>query len=201
AIKLAEQIGDTRTTTKAVITLGKVHWLRGDQRRALVVLTQGLDMAHKCGDRYQEVRAMVYLSLAQLEADQSPGQALERARAATELAQAIPMPVGTSHGLAAQALALAQLGRADEAADLSARAAAYQTEQTRPENPEFVLHVHATLCLAAGRRERAAQAIAQAQREVDRKAERIRNSDLRGLYLASKVPRAVRQLGTELGPA
>ena len=199
AIKLAEQIGDNATTAKAVINLGKVQWLRDDHRRALVVLKHGLEMARASCERYQEVRAMVYLAMIILEAGGDVEQSLDLANRATELASAIPMPLGHVYGLAVRGLAVAHKGRFQEAADTSARAVAEQSRHTRPENAETVLYFHAMLCEAAGRMKDAARAIDLARQEVERKAGSIQDRELQNAYVSSKIPRAVMTFFKHLG--
>ena len=191
AIKLAEQVGDEATTAKAVISLGRVYWLCGEHKRASIVLKHGVELTRNGHARYQEVRARLYLVLSELESGGDAQQCLLSARAVTELAATTAMPMGRVFGLSAQGIALAQLGRAAEAADVSAQAVAEQAGQTRPERGEIVWYVHATLCEAAGRLDDAVRAIDQARREVELKAGRLQNRELHSIYVASKFPRAV----------
>lgn len=191
AMKLAEQHKDDETLTDAVVTLGQVYWQTGDSARAQTQFERGLALAREARNRYQEIRAEIYLALARLDAGHPPGEVLALARAATEQAERMPMPVGHVYGLAVQGLALAALGRAGEGADASARAVALQSARTQSEGREQILYLHATLCEAAGRMEDAVRAIRQARREMDAKAARLRNPKLRALYLDARMSRSI----------
>jgi tetratricopeptide (TPR) repeat protein len=190
-LDLAEELGDSAASTDAAISLGQVALIQGRHAEAIDLFERGLALARQAENRYMEIRARIYLAWAHLEAGRTPAAALDLARTATEQAEAMPMPVGQIYGLAVQALALAALGRTDQAASASARAVALQAGMERPEGAEQILHVHATLCEAAGLLDEAVQAIRQARREVEAKAARLRDAALRAVYLASRIPAAV----------
>jgi predicted ATPase/class 3 adenylate cyclase len=191
ALNLAEQGEDDRSATDVVISLGQVYLQRKDSDRALGLFERGLELANASRDRYQEIRALVYLSLAQLESGRPPEGALELAENATRLAAKMPMPVGEIFGLAAQGLALAKLGRAAEGAALAARAVALQNEARQPEGAEQILHIHAMICEQAGNLEDARSSARRAHEEVQAKAKRLRDTQLRDIYLASPTATAI----------
>jgi tetratricopeptide (TPR) repeat protein len=192
AVKLAEQNGDNSTLCDGLISLGQAHLIRGDARSALAMLERGLELATANRERYQEIRALEYIAFGQLEAGDPPEGALELARSATELARRMPMPIGVVYGLAAQGLALVELGRMDEAVAATTEAVALQDGQTRPEGAEHVLWWHAQVCEAAGRATEAAAAVKRAAAEIDVKVSRLHDEDLRRIYLASRTPAGVR---------
>jgi len=192
AVKLAEQQGDDSTLCDAVISLGQARLGRGDARGALGLLERGLELATRGRDRYQEIRALEYIAFAQLDAGDPPEGALELARSATELARRMPMAIGVIYGLAAQGLALSRLGRHAEALAASHEAVRLQGEQTRPEGAEHILFWHAQVCRTAGRETEATAALRRAEAEIDVKAARLHDGDLRRSYLAARTPAGVR---------
>ncbi len=191
ALKLAEQMDDPSTTTDACISLGQVHLQVGTFEEGLAQLERGLQLASANRDRYQEIRALIYLAMGQLDSGQPAEGALELARSATELARKMPMPVGETYGLAVQALAMGRLGRMEEAAELSSAAVAIQREQGKTEGAEHIWFIHSRMCSQAGRTSASREALREAQREVDGKAARLRDEELRRSYLSAKVPRAI----------
>jgi hypothetical protein len=136
--------------------------------------------------------------MAQLRAGEPAQGALDLARSAVKLAQAAPMPVGQLYGLAVEALALSELGRGAEAADVAGRAVALLDAMEHPEGAEEILHIHARLARAAGRREEARASLRRAHTEVQSKARRLRDPTLRASYLASEPARDIlAELATE----
>jgi len=192
AVKLAEQQGDNSTLCDATISLGQARLGRGDARGGLGLLERGLELATANRERYQEIRALEYIALGQLDAGDPPEGALELARSATELARRMPMMIGIIYGLAAQGLALSRLGRHAEAVAATAEAVRLQGEQTRPEGAEHILLWHAQACRAAGRETEAAAALRRAAAEIDVKAARLHDDELRRSYLAARTPAGVR---------
>jgi tetratricopeptide (TPR) repeat protein len=193
ALKLAEQMGDASSTADAVISLGQVRLARGEHDEALELFERGLELATENRERYQEIRALIYLALTQVEGDRPAEGALELARSATELARKMPMPVGVVYGHAVQGLALARLDRFAEAADASAEAVRLQglDDQSMAEGAEQILWIHARLCEAAGRTADAGDAWRRARAEVTKKASKLHDEALKKIYLASRVPAAV----------
>lgn len=191
ALKLAEQMGDGSTTTDVAISLGQVHILRREFERAGELLERGLQLASENRERYQEIRALIYLGLAQVEAGADAKGALELAVSATELARKMPMPVGQTFGLGVQALALHALDRHDEAYAASREAVEIQDGQTKPEGAEQILHIHATMCEAAGKLDEANKAINRAHEEMQLKLSKLHDEELRTIYASSKTAAAI----------
>ena len=192
AIKIAEQTGDNSTLCDCVISLGQARLTRGDARGALQLLERGLELATANRERYQEIRALEYIAFGQIEADDPPNGALELARSATELARKMPMMIGIIYGLAAQGLALSKMGQHADAVAATSEAVRLQAGQARPEGAEHVLWWHAQVCRAAGRTADADAAIRRAAAEVDLKAGRLHDEELRRIYLASRTPTGIR---------
>ena len=191
ALKFAEQTNDRSSTTDIVISLGQVCLQRGKLARSLKWLEQGLELATEHRDRYQEIRALIYIGMAQVESDAPAEGALELAHSATELAHKMPMLVGEIYGLAVQGLALAKLGRLDEATERSARAVALLEDDEQTEGAEQILHIHAMLCERAGRGADAVATIKAAHAEMLGKADKLQDPELRQIYTSSKVARAI----------
>ena len=192
AMRMGEQTGDTSSMADAAISWGQAKLARGEHGPALSLLERGRELASDNRERFQEIRALEYIALGQLEAGQPAEGALELARSATELARRMPMVVGVIHGLAAQALALSRLGRHAEAVRAADEAAALVAQQTRPEGAEHLHHWHAQVLAAAGDHAGAAAAWRRAAAEIAAKTDRLRDPALRSAYLASRTARAVR---------
>jgi tetratricopeptide (TPR) repeat protein len=183
---MAQQTGDLSAAADATISMGQLSLRLGDAAAALAQFEKGLALATENRERYQEIRALQYIALAQLGAEGSPETALELARSSIELSRKVPMAVGVIYGLTFQALALSRLGRHDEAVATSAEAAALAGDGARPEGLELLLRWRAEVLRAAGQRAAAEAVDAQASAEIAAKAARIRDTSLRQLYLASR---------------
>jgi serine/threonine protein kinase/predicted ATPase len=200
ALKFAEQTGDSSSEADAAISLAQVYMQKKEAKRGLALLDRGLQLAIDQRERYQEIRALIYIAFGQLEAGDPPEGALELARSATELARKAPMLVGQIYGLCAQGLALAALDRAGEATELGARAVALlETRQEETEGSEQIHYMYARMCEQAGLAERAHDALKKARDEVERKSSKLRDPELRQIYLSSKNPAGILRDANRLG--
>ena len=191
AWKLGEQTADPSTMADAAISWGQAKLARGDLAGALELLERGRELASDNRERFQEIRGLEYIALAQLEANQPPAGALELARSATELARRMPMMVGIIYGLAISGLALARLGDHAAALAATAEAVALQEQQARPEGAEFIWYWRALTLAQAGQVAAARTAFERAAAEIATKAARLRDPALRAAYLGAKTARAV----------
>ncbi|MBZ0237821.1 MAG: tetratricopeptide repeat protein, partial [Deltaproteobacteria bacterium] len=191
ALKLGEQTGDPSSMADAAISWGQAKLVRGDAAGALELLERGRELATENRERFQEIRGLEYIALAHLEGGH-PEWSLELARSATDLARKMPMMVGIIYGLAIAGRALSRLGRHDEAVAATSEAVTIQDQQPRPEGAEHVLYWHACVLGAAGQTVAAQAMFARAEKEIEVKAARLRDPDLRAIYLGSKTPKAVR---------
>ncbi|HEY0250795.1 MAG TPA: tetratricopeptide repeat protein, partial [Kofleriaceae bacterium] len=185
ALKVAEQTGDLSAAADTAVSWGQTKMLRNDIRAALQLFERGLTLATENRERYQEVRALQYISLAHLAAGDPPEAALEMARSATEWARKMPMLVGIIYGLSFQSLALSKLGRHAEA--IAASDEAIQTanqDNTRIDGIEHLHRWRAEVLEAAGKSEAAARERALAEQEIETKAAKLRDPELRKHYLA-----------------
>jgi eukaryotic-like serine/threonine-protein kinase len=185
ALKVAEQTGDLSAAADAAVSWGQAKLQRGHGRPALALFERGLALATENRDRYQEIRALQYISLAHLGVGNPPQAALEIARSSTDWARKMPMLVGIIYGLAFQGLALSRLGRHDEAI-ACVDEAVQLLEGARPEGAEHVHRWRAEVLAAAGKRDAARAALDRANAEVDAKAAKLRDPELRTLFLASR---------------
>ncbi len=185
AAALAEQTGDLSSAADVAVSMGQAKLQRRDLESAITLLERGLHLAIENRERYQEIRALEYLALAQIECGRAE-VALELAGSATELAKKMPMIVGVIYGQMFTALALSGLGRNAEA--IAAAAAAMQTAQqaARPEGNENLLRWQARIYQAAGQTAEATQCHTLAHQEIARKAERIADVQLRQSFVASR---------------
>ncbi|HEU0032326.1 MAG TPA: protein kinase [Kofleriaceae bacterium] len=185
ALKVAEQTGDLSAAADAAVSWGQTKLARGEIKPALELFERGLSLATENRERYQEVRALEYIALAHLAVGDPPEAALEMARSATEWARKMPMLVGIIYGLAFQGLALSKLGRHPEAVD-AVDEAVKLLENGRPEGAEYVHRWRAKVLAAAGRTADARAAESRASTEIDAKAKKIRDPELRKHFLASR---------------
>ncbi|MBS1119006.1 MAG: serine/threonine protein kinase with repeat [Deltaproteobacteria bacterium] len=185
ALKVAEQTGDLSAAAHAAVSWGQTKMQRGDVQGALAMFERGLSLATENRERYQEIRALEYIALAHLAVGDPPEAALEMARSATEWARKVPMLVGIVYGLVFQGLALSKLGRHDEAVT-AVDEAIQLIEGARPEGTEHVHRWRAEILMAAGRTAEALAATTRAATEVEAKAAKLRDPELRKLFLASR---------------
>jgi tetratricopeptide (TPR) repeat protein/tRNA A-37 threonylcarbamoyl transferase component Bud32 len=185
ALEIAEQTDDLSAAADAAVSWGQAKMQRGLGKAGLELLERGLALATENRDRYQEVRALQYIALAHLTVGNPPEAALEIARSATEWARKMPMPIGVIHGLAFQGMALSRLGRHAEAI-VCVDDAVQRLEAARPEGVEHVHRWRAEVLAAAGQVDAARAALERANAEVDAKAAKLRDPELRKLFLASR---------------
>ena len=185
ALKIADQTGDRAAAADAAVSLGQAKLSSGDATGALALFERGLALASDNRDRYQEVRAQQYIALARLTLGQPPATALELARAATEWARKMPMLVGIIYGLTFQGLALSRLGRHAEAI-VCVDEAIQRLEGVRPEGAEHVHRWRAEVLAAAGKVDAARAALERSDAEVRTKAAKLRDPELRAVFLASR---------------
>jgi predicted ATPase len=185
ALKVAEQTGDLSAAADAAVSFGQVKLQRGDVKSARELFEKGLSLATENRERYQEVRALQYIAYAHLSAGDPAEASLEMAKSSTEWARKMPMMVGIIYGLTFQALALSKLGRHDEAVAASDEAIAL-LDTTRIDGVEHIYRWRATVLAAAGKTEAARAAEAKATAEVNAKARRLRDPELRKTFLASR---------------
>jgi hypothetical protein len=101
------------------------------------------------------------------------------------------MLVGIIYGLTFQALALAKLGRHAEALAASDEAmATARQDNTRIDGIEHLHRWRAEVLASAGKTAAATAELALADTEVEAKAAKLRDPELRKHYLAARRPRA-----------
>jgi serine/threonine protein kinase/predicted ATPase len=185
ALKVAEQTGDLAAAADAAVSWGQAKLQRGLGKAGLELFERGLALATENRDRYQEIRALEYIALAHLTVGNPPDAALGIARSATEWARKMPMLVGIIYGLAFQGLALSRLGRHAEAV-ACVDEAVQRLEGARPEGTEHVHRWRAEVLTAAGRVDAARAALERAGAEIVAKAAKLRDPELRRIFLASR---------------
>jgi tetratricopeptide (TPR) repeat protein len=185
ALKVAEQTGDLAAAADAAVSWGQAKMQAGHGKAALALFERGRALATENRDRYQEIRALEYIALAHLTVGNPADAALEIARSATEWARKMPMLVGIIHGLAFQGLALSRLGRHAEAV-ACVDEAVQRLEGARPEGAEHIHRWRAEVLAAAGHIDAARAALERATAEVDAKAAKLHDPELRALFLASR---------------
>jgi serine/threonine protein kinase/tetratricopeptide (TPR) repeat protein len=186
ALKVAEQTGDLSAAADVAVSWGQAKMQRKDTPAALQLFERGLTLATENRERYQEVRALQYIALAHLAAGDPPEAALEMAKSATEWARKMPMLVGILYGLTFQALALSRMGRHAEALAASDEAIAVtKQDNMRIDGIEHLHRWRAEVLAAAGKADAAKAELAFADAEVEAKAQKLRDPELRKHYLAA----------------
>ena len=154
-------------------------------------LERGFELASETRNRYQEIRALVYLAFCRLDRGDSPDGAFELAQSATRLAREAEIANGEVYGLCAEALALRRAERTQEALARSTQAVALFESGRDVDSPEEVLFIHARTAYAAGAESVAREALRRAHAEVQRKARRLRDAGWRARYLAAPPARDI----------
>src|SRR5207245_5526552 len=115
ALELHRALGDTPGLVHALISRAQVALSEGQLVEAQRDLERGLELASETRNRYQEIRALVYLAFCRLDRGDSPDGAFELAQSATRLAREAEIANGEVYGLCAEALSLARAERHQEA--------------------------------------------------------------------------------------
>jgi serine/threonine protein kinase/tetratricopeptide (TPR) repeat protein len=186
ALKVAEQTGDLSAAADAAVSWGQTKMQRADTQGALDLFEKGLNLATENRERYQEVRALQYIALAHLAKGDPPEAALEMAKSSTEWARKMPMQVGIVYGLTFQGLALSKLGD-HEGALAASNEAVSMLEGTRTDGVEHIFRWRSQILAAAGQHDAARAAEARAMAEIDAKAQKLRDPELRKHFLASRA--------------
>jgi tetratricopeptide (TPR) repeat protein len=191
AIEIHTALADQPGLADALISLAQMSLREGRPEEADQQLERGLELASETRNRYQEIRALVYLAFCRLERGDAPASALELAQSATRLAREAEIANGEVYGLCAEALALMRAGRPQEALSRSTQAVALFDSGRDVDTPEEVLFIHARAAAAASAITVAREALKRAHAEVQRKARRLRDEGWRARYLAAPLARAI----------
>ncbi len=184
ALKLSEAHQDWAAMLDIVNSLGQAYLNRRDLARAREYLERGLELAVESHNHYQEIRSLVYLALTRIEQMDDLAEARALAERATTMAKNVPMPVGEMFGLAVQALACHATEEFSHGLKLSTEALTYLKDIEQGEGLELILHIHARLCESNKRMDEARATIERSRQEVQRKADKIKDDELRACYLA-----------------
>lgn len=191
ALKLSEAHQDWTAMLDIVNSLGQAYLNRRDLARAREYLERGLELAVESHNHYQEIRSLVYLALTRIEQNDDIAEARSLAERATAMAKNVPMPVGEMFGLAVQALACHATEEFSHGLKLSNEALGYLDNIEQGEGLEIILHIHARLCEKNLRKDEARQTIQRSRDEVDRKAAKIKDEELRNCYLSGNAIMAI----------
>jgi tetratricopeptide (TPR) repeat protein len=191
ALELHQALGDEPGLADTLISLAQVAMREGRLDEAEHNLERGLELASATRNRYQEIRALVYLAFCKLESGAPPSGALELARSAIRLAREAAIANGEVYGLCAEALSLERADLPHEALVRSAEAVALFDSGRDVDCPEEILHIHARIARAAGERQVAREALRRAFTEVQRKARRLHDDEWRARYLAAAPARLI----------
>ncbi|HEY7956885.1 MAG TPA: protein kinase [Polyangia bacterium] len=191
ASELHQALGDQPGMADALISLGQVSLRENRTEWAARDLERGLELASQTRNRYQEIRALVYLAFCKLQSGDPPDGPLELARSATRLAREAEIANGEAYGLCAEALSLVRIGRLEEALDCSTGAVNLIDAGRDVDGPEEILYLHAQVARSAGRSEPSRAALRRAFVEVQRKARRLHDQTWRARYLAAPPAREI----------
>jgi predicted ATPase len=205
ALELHQALGEAPGMADALISLAQVDLREKRVSEAGVRLERGLELASETRNRYQEIRALVYLSFCKLDAGENAEGPLELARSASRLANEAGIANGEAYGLCAEAMCLLRAGREKEALERSTRAAALTASGRDVDGPEEILYLHAQVAQAAGDESVARATLGRAFVEVQRKARRLRDLGWRARYLdsppAREIVAAAKSAGVDIIPS
>jgi tetratricopeptide (TPR) repeat protein len=191
AIELHRALGDQTGLADAYVSLAQT-WMkedRGDLARPL--LDEGLKLARESNNRYQEVRALIYLALCRLASGDSPAEVLEIAESATRLSKDAQIANGEVYGLMTEALAHLKVGDPARGFQRSQAAVAILDAGLTVDGPEEVFQTNALLARALGNEALANEMLRRALGEVQRKARRLRDEGWRARFLAAAPARDI----------
>ncbi|MBK8259690.1 MAG: protein kinase [Polyangiaceae bacterium] len=176
----AEPLALPQLLSAAKQNLGNVLSRVGKFAEARTLLEESLAAAIAQGDRRLEVGARVYLSLC-ASATGDLDTALNQVADITTKG----MPALHVYALGARARALLAKGRTDEALGAAEEAmdSLRRLGGTIEEGEALVRLTHIEALISAGRRDQAAEALAEARRAIEKRAERIQNPILRQTFL------------------
>jgi tetratricopeptide (TPR) repeat protein len=183
ALELHQALGDQPGMADTLISIAQVCLREGKVADAARDLERGLELASETRNRYQEIRALVYLAFCKLDQEEPPAGALELARSATKLAREAAIANGEVYGLCAEALSLERAQQLTEALERSTQAVALCDSGRDVDCPEEILHIHARVARAAGQAELSRTALRRAYLEVQKKASRLHDPSWRERYL------------------
>jgi eukaryotic-like serine/threonine-protein kinase len=191
ALEIHTALGDQPGLADALISLAQVSLREGKPAEADEQLERGLELASETRNRYQEIRALVYLAFCRLDRGGDPKGAFELAQSATKLAREAEIANGEVYGLCAETLSLLRANRNQEALARSTQAVALFESGRDVDSPEEVLFIHARAARAAGADSVAREALRKSHLEVQRKARRLRDPAWRARYLAAPPARDI----------
>jgi tetratricopeptide (TPR) repeat protein/class 3 adenylate cyclase len=199
ALEIHTALGDQPGLADAMISLGQVALRQERTEDAGALLERGLELASETRNRYQEIRALVYLAFTRLSLGDAPADALELARSAARLAREAEIANGQAYALCAEARALQSAGRHAEALASSSEAVALFDSGRDIDSPEEILFIHARVAETAGNLAVQRDALRRAHAEVQRKARRLRDSGWRARYLEAPPARDIVAAAHEAG--
>jgi serine/threonine protein kinase/tetratricopeptide (TPR) repeat protein len=199
ALEIHNALGDHPGMSDTLISLGQVALRQERVTEAAQLLERGLEMASETRNRYQEIRALVYLAFTRLQLDGPPEHALALAHSAAKLAREAEIANGQAYALCAEARALVAAGRNAEALACSTEAVALFDSGRDVDSPEEILFIHARVAEAAGDMAVQRDALKRAHTEVQRKARRLRDHGWRARYLEAPPARDIVAAAREAG--
>jgi serine/threonine protein kinase/predicted ATPase len=185
ALELHRALGDVGGMADTIISLGQVDLREHHVARAAEAFERGLELAGQGRNRYQEIRALVYLAFAQIARGDQPDGALELARSATRLAREGGIANGEAYGLGAEVLALIRRGEGAAALEQAKKAVALVDSGREIDSPERILHIASQAAAAAGDDHTRRELVGRAFVEVQRKTRQLHDPKWREQYLAS----------------
>ena len=185
SLELHGALADEQGLCDARISLSQVQLKEHRYEEAIAGFRLGLDFAQRTQNRYQEIRAKIYLAFAQIERGDDADEPLELAREAVRLARDGELANGEAYGLTAEARAWQKKGNLAAARHAAEAAVALLDAGLDVDSPEEILFTYARICEESGARAEAREALFRAANEVKKKASRIRDADWRARYLAA----------------
>jgi tetratricopeptide (TPR) repeat protein len=192
ALELHEATAQPDLLNRVVVHLGEVVASLGDAEAARVLLEQAARAAAERGDLRTELRARIRLAQIMLDSDDGkPEEVAQIARHVVETARAEGLRTARCRALHVLALLAARTGDLEEAIVLEREAVELVRHGAAPMDGVLSLHHLGELLMETGEKEEGKQLREEAEAAVKRRADALRDDDLRAGYLAEPNVKAI----------
>lgn len=185
-LAVARAIGFRTIEPDSLLDIGMIYSDLGRHREAIPFVEEALSLAHEVGHRHFVVHALNGLARVRLRTGKGDEarQALALAEAALVAAREIGLRHGEIMALSLQGWALLALGQAEAACEASRAAVELlETQRTAEGDEPSLYYHHAQNLTALGKSAEAEACLTRAHAEVQAKAARIADADLRQSFL------------------
>jgi serine/threonine protein kinase/tetratricopeptide (TPR) repeat protein len=192
ALELHEATVQPDMLNRVVVHLGEVVAALGDPEAARTLLDEAARAAAGRGDLRTELRARIRLAQVMLDSDDEQGDAVAQiARHVLETARAEGLRTARCRALHVLALLAARTGDRDQAIAHEREAVELVRHGAAPMDGVLSLHHLGELLVQAGDESEGQKLLQEAEAAVKRRADALRDDDLRAGYLAEPSVKAI----------